>query len=406
MKPDEQELIEITPLQKTIERLLTDYHQTPVVLERSTLLTNPARRNRIWRCHLKASAAHVPETVIIKQVKPDGYAPADPASWDTSRFFRDWAGAQFLSAFMREEGHGPAFYGGDVEQGFIVLEDMGEHMSLVAPLLEGDAASANHALLAFARRLGRMHASSVGKEEFYREIQRQISPAWAAIDGKSPEGEREERGKRVGEFTDICTRLGVEAGEDATQDLIGSLTRSTDPGPFKTFIHGDPCPDNVFYRAPELRLIDFEFSSFGHALRDGLYGRWPFPTCWCANAVPAEVLQQMETAYRTELSVACSEVLDEARFAEAASAIAVCLALDVLRWELEGALKQDDSWGIAGTRARILSRIAMFLDLARTAHQLPALCEVYEKILVQLQNRWPEAAPLPVSPAFRTEATA
>jgi DNA-3-methyladenine glycosylase I len=37
----------------------------------------------------------------------------------------------------------------------------------------------------------------------------------------------------------------------------------------------------------ELRLIDFEFGRLGHALMDGTYGRMIFPSCWCANRLPA-----------------------------------------------------------------------------------------------------------------------
>ena len=59
------------------------------------------------------------------------------------------------------------------------------------------------------------------------------------------------------------------------------------PGPFHAYIHGDPCPDNVFFIDGEMLLIDFEFGRFGHALRDALYGRMPFPTCWCCNRLPA-----------------------------------------------------------------------------------------------------------------------
>lgn len=405
MEPEEQKPILFDPLQGPVERILTSYHQTSVAIERATLLTEPERRNRIWRCQLKAAESTVPETVIIKQVRPEGYAPSNPEAWDTSRFFKDWAGAQFLSAFAREERHGPSFYGGDIELGFIVLEDLGEHTSLVEPLLKGEAASATEALMAFARRLAGMHASSIGKEAYYREIQREISSAWAEIEVKSPDATLEARVKQVAEFTEICTRLGVEPEETAEQELHTALQRLGEPGPFRTFIHNDPCPDNVFYQAPELRLIDFEFSSFGHALQDGLYGRLPFPTCWCANAVPTEVVQQMEQTYRTALSDSCPEIWDDPRFEQEASAVAASWALGSLRWHLDDALKQDGEWGIAGIRARILTRIKVFLDSARRADQLSALCDVYGKLLAELQSRWHEATPLPVYPAFRTEAT-
>jgi len=402
MEPDAQPPITFDSLHAAAERILTDYCGRAIGIERATLLTDADRRNRIWRCHLQGAAGPLPETVIMKQVSPEGYDPAKVDAWDTNRFFRDWSGARFLSEIAPAEKHGPLFYGGDIERGFIVLEDMGEHTSLVEPLLQGDAISARDALIAFAKRLGQMHASTMGKEEQYRRIQRDISPAWAEGEVKSPDAAHQERVKQIAEFTEICTGLGIEPGDGAAQEFGSALQRLDEPGPFRTFLHSDPCPDNVFYHAPELRLIDFEFSCFGHALRDGLYGRLPFPTCWCANAVPAEIVVKMEEIYRSELSWACPDAMDNRHFAQEASAVAAFWTVGVLKWELERALKEDGRWGIAGTRERILSRLQMFLDTARDADQMPALCAVYTKVLADLQSRWPDATPMPVYPAFRT----
>ena len=388
-------------LKLIVERTLADHFETRVGVELATLLTEPERRNRIWRCRLNAEDSFVPETVIIKQVRPDGYAPSNPESWDTKRFFNDWAGAQFLSEIALEEKHGPEFYGGNIESGFIALEDMGEESSLVEPLLKGDAANATSALIAYAERLGRMHASSIGAEEAYRRIQLDISPAWATIDVNSFAIETETIAKQINDFVEICLRLRVDPDEEAKRELSFALQKMQAPGPFTAFIHGDPCPDNVFYHAPDMRLIDFEFSCFGHALRDGLYGRLPFPTCWCANAIPSDVVLQMENVYRAKLAVRCPEAFDDRLFAQETAIIASSWALNSLIWHLDGALKQDDQWGIAGNRARILTRIGTFIENAQRSDQLPALREVFSKLLLVLQNSWPEATPLPYYPAFR-----
>ncbi|MCW3094887.1 MAG: phosphotransferase [Chthonomonadaceae bacterium] len=401
METAAQQRIVFDSLHDSAERILTDYHENTVVIERATLLTDPGRRNRIWRCELRGTGSSVPPSVIIKQVSPEGYDPAKVDAWDTSRFFRDWAGARFLSEIAPDEKHGPAFYGGDIERGFIVLEDMGEHKSLVGPLMEGNADGATEALTAFARRLGSMHASSIGKQERYRAIQRDISPLWAEAEVTSRDAAATARAKPISEFMEICKGLGLGPGEEAEQEFGAAFQRYEEPGPFQTFIHSDPCPDNVFYHAPELRLIDFEFSYFGHALHDGLYGRLPFPTCWCANTVPPEIVRKMESVYRSEFSRGCPEILDDRHFSREASVVAAYWAFNSLRWSLKDALEQDGNWGIAGTRARILSRLLMFLDTAQSADQMPALCDVYAKVCAELQRQWPEATPLPVYPAFR-----
>ena len=42
-------------------------------------------------------------------------------------------------------------------------------------------------------------------------------------------------------------------------------------------LHGDICPDNVYYQSNETRFIDFEFGEFGNALIDGVYLRMHMP---------------------------------------------------------------------------------------------------------------------------------
>ena len=400
---DSEQTISIAPLLETAERLLSEHHQTGIVVSRSILLSDPGRRNRLWRCHLSSQDGVVPGSVIVKQVRPDGYAPADPLAWDTRRFFRDWAGARFLNDAAPTEAHGPALYGGDVELGFIVLEDLGEHTSLVEPLLDGDGVSAADALIAYARRLGRMHAACSGKEEQYTQVQYGISAAWASEEARITSEASTENEKSAAEFAAAISALGLQQRPGAQRELVAALSGLTAAGPFRTFVHGDPCPDNVFYRAPELRLIDFEFASFGHALRDGMYGRFLFPTCWCANSVPAEVLQQMESVYRAELSAVCPEILDEGIFGRESCAAGAFWTLRAVQGHIESVLEQDEEWGIAGTRGRVLSRIERFTELAGSAGQMPELCEQFDDLLAELKRRWPGAVGLPVYPAFRPE---
>ena len=164
MNPTEPGPIVFDLLKPSAERILRDYHESAVRIANAELLTKPDRRNRIWRCALDSADAHIPGTVIVKQVAPAGHDHANPDADDIRRFFGDWAGAQFLSQACQGL-HGPRFYGGDPQAGFIVLEDLGEHRSLVQPLLEGDPSAATRALLAFVQRLGRMHADAMGREE-------------------------------------------------------------------------------------------------------------------------------------------------------------------------------------------------------------------------------------------------
>ena len=75
------------------------------------------------------------------------------------------------------------------------------------------------------------------------------------------------------------------------------------------------------------------------------------------------------------------------------SAVNALYATVTLAWHVENSMTEDQKWGIAGTRARILTRIAMFLDTAGKYGQMPGLCDAYTRILVELQGRWPDATP-------------
>lgn len=173
------------------------------------------------------------------------------------------------------------------------------------------------------------------------------------------------------------------------------------PGPFLAYIHGDPCPDNVFFLGEQVRLIDFEFGRFGHALLDATYGRMMFPTCWCANRLPRAVVAQMEAAYRAALVRGCPEAQEDRVFETSLVSVCAFWVLNTLSWQLAGALQGDRTWGIATVRSRFLALLEAFIATAEEFDHLPAMRGTASRVLEVLRNRWPETQPLPLYPAFR-----
>jgi hypothetical protein len=396
VSPPEPAPVVFDPLQPSAERILQQHFGCAIRIADAALLTEPGRHCRVWRCTLDAAGGPVPRRVVMKQVAPAGYDPGNPGAQDTRRFLGDWAGAQFLSAVCAEP-HGPRFYGGDLQLGFIILEDLGEHRSLVEPLLEGDRRAATRALLAHARRLGRMHAGTLGHEAEYDAIVRAINPA------AQPRG-RQDRGPYIDNAIDQVGRLlagiGVGIAEEARREmraLYGAVYGFT---PFRTFIHTDPCPDNFFYDGENLRAIDFEWSRFGHALHDGLYCRVPFPSCWCANRVPPDVVAQAEQVYRAELAAACPAAADDDLFYAGVADVTAFWACEGV-YGLEWALKEDREWGIAGVNSRLLTRLETFIAAADAYRRWPALRAMCAQALEALARLWPDVQTLPVYPAFR-----
>jgi thiamine kinase-like enzyme len=381
------------PILAAAERLLSNVLGSQVRLGEVAPLTEKGRRNVVLRCHDLSSGA--PSSFIIKQVAIENYDPRDTTSWDVRRFFSDWVGAEFLSTIPSVPRCSPRFFAGDRASGFFILEDLGPHRSLVKPLLEEDAASAAVALLAFATCLGQLHAATRRHSARFERLCHDLSPETGLVTWAG--AEFHERIKLLQAGLEQLAVRSEAAFLEELETVSGAIER---PGPFFTYIHGDPCPDNVFLSGDQVRLIDFEFGRFGHALIDASYGRMMFPTCWCANRLPQGLISRMESAYRAELVKGCPEAADDSAFEAALVEVCAFWLLNTLGWQLQGALREDRTWGIATVRSRLLSRLETFVTIAGERRQLPAVRGVAERLLEVLRERWREAPLLPHYPAF------
>lgn len=378
-------------------QLLSQRMGTPVQLTAVVCLSEEERRNRLLRVRLENPPAGLPTSLIIKQVVAKAYNPDQIDSWDTQRFFRDWAGAEFLSNLPGDPQYGPRFYGGDRELGFIIIEDLGEgHHSLVEPLLEGDAASAEAALIRYMTRLGKMHADTAGKAADYQALLRAANPAWVntPVQNAPPLG--------IPHFGEILTHFGLPVESTLLTELQGMYERVEEPGPFSVLLHHDLCPDNLFLIGDDVRLFDFEMTRFGHALIDASYGRILFPTCWCCNRTPQPVVAKMEAAYRAELIRGCPAATDDRLFTQALGDVCGYVLLESLRWwSLLTEPQEDHIWGLASLRTRALSRLTAFIATATEFDCLPVYRSTASRLLTTLQKHWPEVEPMPLYPAFR-----
>jgi thiamine kinase-like enzyme len=375
------------------EKLLSDVLGSKVHLGDIVYLTEKGNRNLLLRCRNLSGGTH--SSFVIKRIGLDGYDPEDTNSLDVQRFLSDWAGAQFLSLIPGAPQHGPCFYGGERALGFFILEDLGPHHSLVEPLLKADAVVAERALLNFAARLGKVHADSIGKSAMFERLLLTLSPnapPFAQTITQLYEGVRR---LQAG-----LERLEVRAEPGLRQEFANVVEGLQKPGPFSAYIHGDLCPDNAIYAGGQVRLIDFESGRFGHALIDAACGRMMFPTCWCANRLPCALVAKMESAYRAELVKGCREAQEDRVFETGlVSACGFWLLINLI-WYLEGALKEDQTWGSATMRSRLLARLEAFITTSESFNQLPASRGTASRLLEVLRSQWPGAEPLALYPAF------
>lgn len=390
-------ITQFDPIITATTQLLSQHLGEPVQLTNVVCISEEERRNLLLRVNIENPPDGLPASLIIKQVVAKEYNPDQIDSWDTQRFFRDWAGAEFLSNLPGNPAHGPHFYGGDRQLGFIILEDLGaEQRSLVEPLIEGDAASAEAALIRYMTRLGKMHADTMGKAAEFQTLLQKANPAWVGetvMQGEPPLG--------IPRFVTILTEFGLPVTAGLQSELEGMYERVEQPGPFSAMLHADLCPDNMFFIGDDVRLFDFEDARFGHALIDASYGRILFPSCWCCNRIPQPVVEKMETAYRAELIRGCPAAADDRLFTQALTDVCGFLMVEWLRWlPLPLAALEDQPWGLASLRTRVVARLVAFLNTAAKFDQLPHVCQIAEQLLATLQKQWPAVAPMPFYPAF------
>jgi hypothetical protein len=384
-----------------VEAVLSSSFGTPIRLSGVELLGG-SNRSKVTRCYV-AEALDAPTSVIVKQVVGDenaGYDPENSHSQSPAwRLFNDWAGAQFLTRVVEDLPPGPRFYGGDKTTGLIVLEDLGASDTLADLLLGVDAAPAEAALISFAATLGRMHALTVGRANEYAEIRDALATGAATV--RAPLA-RPNLGDDIRRFKQGCDALGVQVRVRLDDELRLVAASIQEPGPFLAYTHGDPCPDNALYSNGNLRLVDFEFGGFGHALLDAAYGRMPFPTCWCVNRLPVAIPTRMEFAYRAELVKGCPEASDDRLFYPALVEACACWMITTTSWHLEKALSQDGQWGIATMRQRVLMRLDAFVRVAEQFGYLEATAATAADMAARARALWPpEADEAPSYPAFR-----
>jgi len=287
--------------------------------------------------------------------------------------------------------HSPRFYGGDLNLGFIFLEDVPHHARIVESLLGDDRHQAERALLQYAACLAQLHVDTLGKVAEFEALAKETAPK-AQFTRESVDISTQQR---------LLNSLGIQPESNWLHDLNSIHEAMKHPGDFLAYVHADACPDNVLDTGEGLRLIDFETGHFGHAFIDIAYGRMMFPSCWCANRLPHTVVQQMENTYRAILSKQRPSVESDSIFETALVRACGYWILNTLTRHLEPALRKDLSWGISTTRQRILARLEAFITTAQECNQLPGLCGTASRLLDLLQPRWKGTPSLPNYPAFR-----
>jgi aminoglycoside/choline kinase family phosphotransferase len=326
---------------------------------------------RIWdREHVVRLELAGGRSVVLKR-RPD---PEDDARGRS--FARELAALGLLNGMPAPVA--PRLLGADAAAGILVMEDLGQDVSLADSLLTGGRERAEADLIAYARALASMHAwtmqrpaESAGPRDHAAVG---TEPGWLTViaNGEEP-------------FLAAAARMGLPTGGVAGEidQIITTLRQTGDLG----LVHGDPCPDNVLVADGACRILDFEASGWGAVVLDAGYLLAPFPSCWCFAGLPAEVAAPAVDAYR--------ETLDAAGIGLGTDWDG-CVAAALAGWivargrEITRMLEEDHEWGTTTMRPRLLAWLRSFLDRACGEAALPRLRGLFAEMHDQLSSRWPE----------------
>jgi hypothetical protein len=167
------------------------------------------------------------------------------------------------------------------------------------------------------------------------------------------------------------------------------------PGPFHAFTHGDPAPTNNHVAGEEVRLLDFEYGSFRHALYD--------ITAWNVLCpLPERITTEMRRCYQTELAQACPAAGDQAAFEEAWAYLCTYRGLWMLTGFPVSILAEDrPRVGEWSCRQALLSTLMRLHQACAPVRDLEPVTAAADALGRALRLRWPECTDvLPRWPAL------
>lgn len=331
------------------------------------LLLKDASRMLVVRMRLTGQRA-APSSVIAKTIRDD------PATG-----FSEWASLAFLSATPEARTLVPGFVGGSAAARLFVMDDLGAGQTLDDILQHGAAPSAERTLVELARQMARLHAATLGR-----------AAAFDAIRGALPAAEQVGRQREADAWLAARERFSAwltAAGCALPADLDEATRRVADayarPGPWLAFSHGDPAPSNCHIAGDTVRLIDFEYGAFRHALYD--------ITAWeILCPLPRRQASLMRRAFQQELAARLPLAGDERAFAEAWGQLCAYRALALLSWVSPAVLDADRPMVGAWTaREAVLAAVTRLAHATSDLAQLAPIGVAAGTLGAALRARWP-----------------
>jgi len=292
----------VTDVVQAAQRLLTRRTGAPVTLVEPTDLGG-SDRTMVLRVRAEENPFSLPKTMIIKRVLGDrADGPPDGAR---EAFLREAVSYQFGNTLRSANRPGAELFAHDVDDGLLVLSDLGNGPTLAEVLLRGEDSTMQHGLMAWAQALGRMHAATAdGEGDFQALMRRTKSGSWP-YPLAGPAGEAlQQLPQLMDAQLGVSTPRAVHQRAMQTQHLLG-------PDALRAFSPSDLCPDNAMITDEGVRFLDFEWGGFRDVMLDAAYALVPFPACWCIHEVSYAQSEELVQAWRSEVVSVWPQLADD-----------------------------------------------------------------------------------------------
>ena len=324
------------------------------------------KKNRIFRCWVADGPSYLPEVLLVKMARQTKHEPYDrerdcigSSAW---KLFNEWAGLQFLGEINSDQMITPKFIAGDATQGLIAFEYVSKARSFRDILRKSNAAERAHALLAHAQAMGHMHGSTYGRKNEWLSLRTSLSSRYQA--------ETDSFDGIVRTFRSFAALVGEPesiAVESELSELQEILSKAV---PFSALRHVDIAPQNYLLVDDGVKLVDFEYSSYGCFLLDAPLGPFPFPVRWECDEVLA---QEIESVYRKELSSGFREALDDAIYHRG-------LLIAWIYWLLRLGPIPQTCEGMIEVSDELACRCKAVARLSREIEYLPQIGRIFEQV--------------------------
>ncbi|GAA3859269.1 hypothetical protein GCM10022243_26370 [Saccharothrix violaceirubra] len=347
-------------------------------------------RSVVVRVRVASTPFSLPRTLVVKRY-PAPVADRDP-------FAHEAVSHKLLTALPGEDRRTPELVAQDPRKRLVVLEDLGKAPRLAEKLLGSDARAAERGLLAWAHAMGRLHAATAGRDaDFDALMRRQGSQCCADPIAVDLYESLDKLPGRLAESLEVDT-------PPAVHDFVVRAWRSFVTSRRRAFSPSTSCPDNHLVTSKGVKFLDFEGGCVRDVVFDAACLRVPFPSCWCAYGLPAGMSEAMVAAWRAEVSSVWPDLDDDEVFRpRLLESQLLWVWLGTYRALAESTPAPPNSHRAAESPSRLQILVCRWSRLRADAAALAeqAVVDHADAVVAALLSTHPEAATLPLYPAFR-----